>query len=440
MRRAWTFRRFLLPFAGTVCFAGLSVAAEYYSPPKPPPDVVELNHSSSRSLRPTRIVQAATGPVLTEANDDAGNPAQPVLADPLHPEPIDALPIQPNPAALLGPDPQPVILYDQPQLPAPPLPEPVQPLPPLPAGPGSELYCDASCTTPMQVTENGCGSNCYCTYVPNWTIRGEALIWDRVGGGGVALVGAPVALNSSDLDIAWRAGFRVAAIRHGIFDSCWDLEVAYFGIDGWSATQLLADADNFLTLPPIFVGGVVPNTVTYTSSLHSFEVNGRRAYSEYASWFVGFRALQIDEQLASDFGGVATFSTSTLNQLYGAQLGLDVQFWEGPCWYMNAVGKAGIFGNSADVTTTTAGVGGALPLIALTGNQTSFVGELGLNANYRYSERFTLIAGYNLLWVTGVALAPDQLAAVNIATGAGAPDTNGSLFYHGVNLGAQYTW
>jgi hypothetical protein len=107
---------------------------------------------------------------------------------------------------------------------------------------------------------------------------------------------------------------------------------------------------------------------------------------------------------------------------------------------VNTVGKAGIYGNSIDVVTTTAGVGGALPLVVAADTQTSFVGEIGMNANYRVTDRFTLLAGYNLLWVTGVALAPEQLAGTNIATGVSAPDSSGALFYHGVNLGAQYAW
>ena len=49
-------------------------------------------------------------------------------------------------------------------------------------------------------------------------------------------------------------------------------------------------------------------------------------------------------------------------------------------------------------------------------------------------------AGYQLLWIDGIAIATDQ--AVNAtanASGAGI-DTNGSLFYHGATMALVFTW
>jgi hypothetical protein len=159
------------------------------------------------------------------------------------------------------------------------------------------------------------------------------------------------------------------------------------------------------------------------------------------TWFIGFRALQIDELLLANInGGASTHSVATGNRLYGVQLGLDALLLDNDCWYVNAVGKVGIYSNSGEQVTTTAGLVGPLPLITFTDNQTSFVGEFGINYGYRLTDRLTFLAGYNLLFVTGVALAPDQLAATNINTGVGALDTNGSLFYHGLNLGLEYGW
>jgi hypothetical protein len=285
---------------------------------------------------------------------------------------------------------------------------------------------------------DACGDCCWC---PGWTIRGEALFWSRTSGSSVPLVTAPVVINSADFELGVAVGPRVTAIRHSAWGTCWDVEGAYFGIEDWSNTILLADADNYVTTPVINILGIAPTTLVYDSSLKSGEINLRRTYSDWVTWLVGFRWLEVDENLGADFGGGATHNLAVNNTLLGAQLGLDAMLWDvGPNLSINGVGKAGIFANDADALTTTAGIGGALPLIPASGSEASFVGEVGLNARYRWTDRLTLIGGYNLLWITGVALAPEQLATINITTGVATVSTDGSLFYHGANVGLEYVW
>lgn len=301
--------------------------------------------------------------------------------------------------------------------------------------------CDAFAEPGCLHVAPSCNSYTSCCDCRCWTIRAEAIIWDRVGGSNVPLVGGPVPLSSDDLDFDWAAGPRLTFIRHGICGSCWDLEAAYFGIDGWSATADLADIDTFLTDPTINVVGVTPGTVGYGSTLDSFELNFRRGYNDWLTWFIGFRMLEVGEELTADFNGLASAGFDVNNHLYGGQLGLDaVLFDRGGPFYANLIGKAGIYGNSADSVTTTVGVGGALPLVVANGDDTAFVGELSLLAGYRLTERMNIVGGYNLLWIDGVALAPDQLATTNIATGVATVDTSSTLFYHGFNVGLEYYW
>ena len=430
MHKAWTFRRYLLPLAGVVCWAGLSVSAELLQPPQPPPDNegLELNERSYFAPKPV-MVEAATPESASPGERIARVPNKlptPATAA----EEFEALPLEP--IALQPADPQPVI--EQPLVVYP------EVLPPVVYAPSCEgnLYettapCDGGC-------DAGCGETmCAGCCLPSWTFRAEAIIWDRAGGTNVPLVNAPVVLNTFDLDGGWRTGPRLTAIRHGVFDTCWDLEVSYFGINGWSGTRVLADADNYLTTPAIAIAGVTPLTATYSSSLQNFEINGRRSYSDWVTWMIGFRALQIDENLTSVFGA-ASHAVETGNRLYGGQIGVDVSLFEGPCWQVNTVAKAGIYSNSAEQVTRIVGVGGALPLITFADSQTCFVGEFGVNARRPLTDRLTFLAGYNLLWVNGLALAPEQLAATNINTGAGALASNCNLFYHGVNVGLEYGW
>lgn len=456
MQRAWLFRRFVLPLAGVVCWTGLSLGVELLKPPRVPADNdgLQLDNRVSSSPQPVTIEPLAVAPVVESPVDEDLSPPETIVYQPNSsiPFPPQRRDRQPMPPAIPMPPPDPMPTIEPPPLAV----YPDAP-PPVIYAPGCAMGIMPTCSTGMY--DNGmycqspacgdyqacdsCGATnnvCGCCCVPNWTIRAEALIWNRAGGTNVPLIAAPVAVGSADLTGGWAVGPRLTAIKHGIFGSCWDLEVAYFGIDGWSGTQTVVGATQYLTNPVINFPAS-PVALTYASELQNFEVNGRRAYSDWVTWFIGFRALQIDELLNADIGaGGATHTVATRNRLYGGQLGLDAVLFDNGCSYMNAVGKAGIFANSGEQVTTTVGIGGALPLITYTGNQTSFVGQLGVNYGYRMTDRLTFLAGYNLLWVTGVALAPDQLAATDITTGVGALDSNGSLFYHGVNVGLEYGW
>ncbi|QDU28764.1 hypothetical protein ETAA8_38690 [Anatilimnocola aggregata] len=417
MHAAWNVRRFLLPMAGAVCWTSLSLAAELLSPPKPPPDNDGLELAQSSRVGPR--------PVLIEAADEQ----EPIVLQPAEQPTVSPA----EPLALQPADPQPIIeqpLVDYPEY----LP------PPIMYAPACDSVVMPSCSTPLYETTPACEDSCFCSCVPTWTFRAEALIWDRTGGANVPLVVAPVAVSTADLDSGWRAGPRLTAIRHGIFGSCWDAEVSYFGIDGWNGTLALADINDLQTTPVLLFPGVTPGTLNYTSDLHSFEFNLRRPHNDWVTWLVGFRAVQVNELLAVDLGGAGQQSFDTMNHLYGVQAGLDLRVVDRGTWYVNAVGKAGIYGNSANLNARSAGIAGSLPLINSTGNQTAFVGEVGVTAGYRLTERLSLLAGYSVLWVDGVALAPDQLAGTNVTTGASVLDANGSLVYHGVNLGLEYGW
>lgn len=434
MQCAWLFRRFVWPVAGVVCWAGLSLGVELLKPPRPPADNDGLELDSRSPLAPQPVT---IEPLV----------AEPQLLEPVFLEPNSPLPFSPKPADreqvnLPPPDPVPYV--------EPPLGVYAESYPPVIYAPQCDAammptYSMPTCNTGVydesSACSAGCGEQiCGCTCVRSWTFRAEAIIWDRAGGTTAPLINAPIVLNASDIDGGWRVGPRLTAIKHGVFDSCWDLEVAYFGIDGWNGAQTVAGVTTILTTPTINFAAA-PVAFGYSSSLQNGEVNGRRAYNDRVTWLVGFRTLQIDELLATNINaGLGNYSVATQNRLYGGQVGLDALLFDGPCWRVNAVGKAGIYGNSSDQVTRTAGIGGALPFINYTGNQTSFVGEFGVNAGYRMTDNLTLIGGYNLLWVNGVALAPDQLAATNIATGVGTLANNGNVLYHGVNVGLEYGW
>jgi len=77
-----------------------------------------------------------------------------------------------------------------------------------------------------------------------------------------------------------------------------------------------------------------------------------------------------------------------------------------------------------------------------------FIGDLSGSLIYRLSDVWGLRLGYNMIWLSGVALAPNQF---NFANTPLAPDGQASLgstvlnggssvFLHGANIGLEARW
>ncbi|MFN7733834.1 MAG: hypothetical protein ACK5OB_18195 [Pirellula sp.] len=64
----------------------------------------------------------------------------------------------------------------------------------------------------------------------------------------------------------------------------------------------------------------------------------------------------------------------------------------------------------------------------------SILGSAALTANPK------LTSGYNVIWLTGVAQAPRQLDFTFTDASSRFVDDNHSIFYHGANLGLNWSW
>ena len=67
-----------------------------------------------------------------------------------------------------------------------------------------------------------------------------------------------------------------------------------------------------------------------------------------------------------------------------------------------------------------------------------FIGDMNYSIVRRLNQKWSLRAGYNLIWISGVALAPNQFdfSLNQTITLAGA----GNVFLHGANLGLEAQW
>jgi hypothetical protein len=311
----------------------------------------------------------------------------------------------------------------------------------------NDCSCASSCDCGCKSCCENFGKDCGCDCKPCWTVKAGALIMQRsapqpnvliqntVTGGAVA--------DARNYNFNWDGGLDISAIRR--FGDNKALEVRYFGIDGWRATQEFTTPGiwNFPTNPPLFGLGVADITSVYTSRIYSTEINVRRDVNDRIQVLAGFRWLELHENLQfnADFGGnQAVITDNTDNHLYGGQLGADMRLWNrGGPFSIDGVFKAGIYGNSSDNTFgVTQAIGPAFGAGQDKG-QVAFVGEIGLTAVYQWTDHIALRGGYQLLWVDGVSLASDQLKAIDVINASGI-DTTGDAFYHGAMMSVDFTW
>ena len=329
---------------------------------------------------------------------------------------------------------------------------------------------------------------------PRWTVSAEAIVFDRVGTAKQTLVervpgdvqfysipttpGTP-ALNSTDLNQGFAPGFRLGAAYH--VDSNLDLSVSFFHIGDWDSTQSIGpDPLNWLVMRA--PGGFFQTqdyayqsmTWNYSTELYSAEINAQKKVSNRITVLVGFRWLQLHENLQGTIpppdiyaptwkygnptlsGAVPLspfplapsyppfWNTSTTNNLYGLQIGADGKLFERGRFSIDGLIKVGGYWNH--VTDST---GVSIEKVVYNANASTdhpaFVSEAGLQCKYQITSRITLKIGYEVLWLEGVALAPGQIQDTHTtyapigATALGV-NSNSHVLFHGGTAGLEISF
>jgi hypothetical protein len=276
--------------------------------------------------------------------------------------------------------------------------------------------------------------------------RTDRLAVIQVQGEGNPLPGAPV-ITTDALNFDWQPGVR--ALVGWQFDDYQALEIGYFGVFGWSASASAA-ANNSLAIPgdlglaalDYFAADAI--RLNYSSALHSAEANYVYSYDDF-SLLAGFRYVSLDERFnlnATDADTSSSdYSIRTSNDLYGGQIGAQwFDRWD--VLDLLATGKAGIFGNAASQSQSVADFPPSFFLrTERTGRRgnVAFVGDVNLSAGYRLDDIWSVRGGYNLIWIEGVALGPEQLDFTD-TTASGRDVSLGGIFLHGLNLGLDARW
>ena len=240
---------------------------------------------------------------------------------------------------------------------------------------------------------------------------------------GSASPGTGNVLSSDAFDYGWTGGAEARAGAR-LSGSAWGFEIAGQWLDEFRATKNTSVVPApggvlFQTLAPATTFGIPTGgffDFTATSAMHSLEGN--------VTWWNGYRGviflagvryIRLHESFSargfSPAGGsIENDYWDTANNMIGGQLGLRVDFLEffgrtaGP-WLFDGHVRGGIFHN--EITSKMSRTG--TDLFRSGSNETAYAVQGGANIGYWLSSNIAITAGYEALWLSGVALAPNQV-------------------------------
>lgn len=329
--------------------------------------------------------------------------------------------------------------------------------------------------------------------------RSNVLAYNRViivVAGQQIVIGVPV-LGTTGVKYEAEPGVKVTVGRYlgtDLIDRDHFFELTYFTADQWDesasvrgdrvdlGTQLNAVTGNLFAEFGVLASGFGNSDTMFfndSSELHNVEANyrirrrprrDRMVASPDSVWqrectpqmvpsiLFGLRYVSFDNDFFWQANGIVedrerrdlqSFSgqyfVRTNNDLVGIQTGGDLT--QTYCkWSWTIRGKAGAAINWAeqdsqiivnDNTRIHQGQPPSSRVFGDDGQSLAFIGNLGFAMSYRLTPSLTFRAGWDWMWVTGLAIAPEQL---DFADSAPFVNDGGDLTFQGVSFGLDARW
>ncbi len=167
------------------------------------------------------------------------------------------------------------------------------------------------------------------------------------------------------------------------------------------------------------------------------------------SYLAGLRYFELQEDfdwLASDIATIGAnasgvMNVRTSNNLFGVQFGHGLTY-ETDRWNVSVFSKHGMYVNDARSTrdlTFTDNPNGTADDFTGEGHENSlnYLLQAGVTGRYHIRPNISLRVGYELMYITGLALAPNEISFDGDRALAG---TTGDVFYRGFTFGSEYFW
>ncbi|MFM8377806.1 MAG: BBP7 family outer membrane beta-barrel protein [Planctomycetia bacterium] len=276
------------------------------------------------------------------------------------------------------------------------------------------------------------------------------------------------AITSTDLRFPVGSGVRAFVGHHGCGERGW--EVGYIGVYGMSAVDTVAGNGTLDIAPPLSArvasfSGASLAEASYGSAINGAEANLLATSEHYhlprltayaaeqvpyvamVDWLAGFRWAGLEEQaaiaLATPGLGTSRYAVRSSSNLFGGQVGVRGRIdWER--WGLEGQAKAALAGvelSQSQAPVVDANTGEVYR--AARGARGSDVGGIfdwNVTVVRHINDVWSIRAGYTMLWLTGVALAPNQFD-FSTSTAAGTTVVGeSSIWLQGATLGLEGRW
>ncbi len=288
----------------------------------------------------------------------------------------------------------------------------------------------------------------------------------------LAAIGPDAVVTTGEPQFAVQPGLR---LFRGHVDDCgrgW--EVGYLGVWNMFADLEQGGAGDINAADPLalLVDGFDGRSLaraTYASTLNTAEANylwrvkdrGCSRCSRYPwercgnfrrgtlDWLAGFRWAGLDEAAGLElsgggFPGPSRYDVRSSTNFFGAQIGgrgrLEWDRWGIDGWAKAALAGTAMSQSADPIGSVFVPEPPVRPGRSASEGGVGFIGDLSVNLSYRLNETWRLRTGYNFLWLTGAALAPNQFDFSATNTSGTGLNGGGGVLLHGASLGFEAAW
>lgn len=287
-----------------------------------------------------------------------------------------------------------------------------------------------------------------------WTGRADAvMLWRSAPYSrelvitGPGPVGSPV-LNANQLESGMAAGPRIQIFRKNACGNA--IEFGYLGAWNFQSEKILRGVATTAFAAADILGNsssFQDGDVNLTSHIQTLELNSRTPMGAGNVQFIcGVRWLEWAESFSLDTqtpgpGFTDTWSSRTVNNLYGGQIGIDALLYSNNWLHVESVLKGGAYWNDAISRQIYQQNGVGTEVSAYdTPSPAAFVGELGFTGVLPLTSNLDFRFGYLVFWLQGIAQPTRQLSLPVSTTGDPLVLQDGGTVVQGLTLGLEGRW
>jgi hypothetical protein len=312
--------------------------------------------------------------------------------------------------------------------------------------------CDAACEQMKCGHVNllhACKKGCRCCEPACWTGRADAvMLWRNKPYSRELVTGGAGPVNANQLESGMAAGPRIQLFRTDTYGNA--IEFGYLGAWSFQSNRVLPNSAYAASLIGTNTELFAFGDINLTSSIQTIEINSRTPMAAGNVQFIcGVRWLEWTESFLLNgtqvAGGGATtqkaWSSRTVNNLYGGQIGIDALLYSNPWLRVESLLKGGAYWNDALSRRSfkTNGIGSETSAYD-TPSPAAFVGELGFTGVLPLTSNLDFRFGYLVFWLEGIAQPTQQLSQPVSTTGDPLVLQNSGTVIQGLTLGLEGRW